>query len=129
MKLKSGVLYYFWNNAEGKVDFLTVTSIKGDEVTFSMRKGKRGKSKLKDVEGLLYENKWDIPEYRKTQQEAETEPDEKPEDGFDNLVGFEHSAPFSEYDYYPSIYYYQGSDDTLIHGSVFDAEEAYDLGQ
>lgn len=46
---------------------------------------------------------------------------------FDNMVGFEHGdISGTGYKYYPSIYYYQGPDDRLSHGSVYEYEDSMD---
>ena len=132
MKLYVGRLYYFWNAVEEKVSFLTVTAVSGDSFEFTMGPGKKGKCKYKDMEGKLFEDKWAIPEFRAMCKQNNTDKGTEEitayDTEFDNLVGFEHRDMSGEYKYYPSIYYYQGSDDTLSHGSVYDVEEADDLG-
>lgn len=123
--MKKGEYYYFWDTQKQRLGKIHI--IKCMESTFLFTYGKgRGECEYKAVEGKLFMDPWDVPEYRKTMSKQQNA-DDGLQAGFDNMVGFEHSdLSGTGYKYYPSIYYYQGSDDSLSHGSIYDVEEYYD---
>ena len=125
MKLEVGSRYWFWNVQENRPCWITVTECTSTDFAFTLGR-KKGRCSYKSIDGLLFKKKTDMPQFQ--QEEATNDNVDADEElGFDNLVGFEHSdLSGTGYKYYPSIYYYQGADDRLSHGSVFDCEEAMD---
>lgn len=126
MKLEVGSRYWFWNVQEDRACRITVTECTPTDFAFTFG-GKKGRCSYDSEKGFLFENKCDMPQFQMF-SESDDSSEENRELGFDNLVGFEHGDPSGTgYKYYPSIYYYQGSDDRLSHGSVFEFEDSQDL--